>query len=146
MVEPTFAPLEPAQPPGKKLHWGRLFIYIGVLLVILCGGGALLVGPSLFDIGDAQAATSRYLTAAQNGDFASQYDQLCNSAKRKYSPAVFQSDARLNSYEITAASAHIGFGHASTATVVAQLHLSGGVTRAHKFDLVREDGEWRVCE
>jgi hypothetical protein len=146
MVEPTFAPPEPAQPPVKKLRWGRLFIYIGVLVVIFCGGGAVLVGPSLFDVNDAQAAASRYLTAAQNGDFNSQYAQLCKQVRQKITPATFERQPRLNSYEITAASARIGFGHASKATVVARLHLTGGVTIAQGFNLIREDGEWRVCE
>jgi hypothetical protein len=59
---------------------------------------------------------------------------------------LFERQPRLYSYELIAASAHIGFGRASTATVVARLRLSGGVTADHRFDLVREDGEWRVCE
>jgi hypothetical protein len=146
MVEPTFALPEPAQPPVKKLRWGRLFIYISVLVVILCSGSAILIGLSLFDVNDAQAATSRYLTAAQNGDFNSQHAQLCKQVKQKITPATFERQPRVNSYEITGASARVGFGHASKATVVARLHLTGGVTIAQRFTLIREDGEWRVCE
>jgi hypothetical protein len=146
MIEPVFVPAESAQPPVKKLRWGRLFLYIGVLVVIFCGLGAIYVVPALFDVNDAQAAASRYLAAAQNGDFASQYAQLCEQTKQKVSPATFERQPRLNSFEISSASARFGFGHAGKVTVVARLHLSGGVTIAQSFGLIREDGQWHVCE
>jgi hypothetical protein len=146
MVEPTFAQPEAAQPSAKKLRWGRLFVYIGVLVVLFCGGGAVLIGQSFLDLNDVRAAAVRYLTAIQNGDFNGAYAQLCKQVQQKITPTALERAPRLNSYEIASTSARIGFGHASRATVVARLHLTGGVTIAQRFPLMRVDGEWRLCE
>jgi ABC-type transporter Mla maintaining outer membrane lipid asymmetry permease subunit MlaE len=148
MVEPTFAPPPPAPsaPPAKKLHWGRLVAFIVVIVLLLCGGVAALVAPSLLAVDDVKADAGKYLTAMQNGDFAAAYDRICSSVRGHVSSTALQNLPRLNGYEITSTSVRFGFGRASRASVIAHLYLTDNQTELHRFDLVHEDGQWRVCE
>lgn len=142
-------PPSPQQPPSRRRTW---LIVLIVVAVLCCGGslgGGYLIVKTVLDIGaPARDATTEFLTAVQDGDEASAYDQLCDRLRHRYTRDQFQQAVRqqlgeVTDFRLTAFSVEQVAGGA-TGTVTAQLTTAEG-THSVTFHLTEEHGAWRVC-
>ncbi|HLU43997.1 MAG TPA: hypothetical protein VKZ67_03125 [Natronosporangium sp.] len=143
-------PSPPPQPPSSRR---RIWLIVLIAVALLCCGGSLGGGyyiiKTALEIGEpAREATTEFLTALQEGDEVSAYDQLCDQLRHRYTRDQFRQTVRrelgeVTDFRLTAFTVEQGDGGA-TGTVTAQLTTTAG-DRAVTFHLREEHGRWRIC-
>lgn len=132
----------PAVAQKKRKIWPWFLLGLPVLFIMLIGGCTLLVynlttGPI--------DATNVHVANLDNGDFEAAYQNLCERLKADVSPEVWIDQTRADlGGEIT------GYTYASSQVTNGSALVTGtividGLSRASSFNLVLENGEWRVC-
>ncbi|WP_431880331.1 hypothetical protein [Micromonospora marina] len=143
---------QPAMVPPKKSK-RTLFIVLGVVLAICCSGG-VLGGFLLFRAaqevtGPARSTVETFSGAIVDRDYPAAYRQLCSRVRDRVSEADFErqqsSQPDFTGYDIVGLNVSNNNGRVSgSATVRFTPAVGTNVTQA--FPLVKEDGQWRICE
>ncbi|WP_173062547.1 Rv0361 family membrane protein [Phytohabitans houttuyneae] len=146
--EPIFTP---APKPRRTAR--TVLIVVGAVLAVCCVGGAV-GGFALFRsvsnaIEPARDAATSYVDDVRAGDYPSAYGRLCQEVRDTTTLEDFtramSAGPRIQSYEINGVNVS-NFNGRSTATVTARMTQDSGATLIQVFPLVKEDGEWRVCQ
>ena len=143
---------QPAMVPPKKSK-RTLFIVLGVVLAICCSGG-VLGGFFLFRVvqeatGPARSTAQTYAEAIVDRNNPPAYGQLCPRERDRVSEADFtrqqSSQPEFTGYEITGLNVSNNNGRVSGSTTI-RFTPAVGTNVTQSFPMVKEDGEWRICE
>jgi hypothetical protein len=145
---------EPPPPPAKPRNNVRtILIVVGIVLALCCGG--VIVGGYLLFRGVAEAtgpvhdAAVAYVEDIIDHDYAGAYDHLCGKVKSQISESDFAT-ATAQSFDVRAYSV-VGTNVMNrngkvSATVTMKLTMANGTPRTQIFPMVKEAGDWKVCE
>ncbi|MGC4893025.1 hypothetical protein [Micromonospora sp. DT31] len=142
----------PAAVPPKKSK-RTLFIVLGVVLAVCCSGAAL-GGFLLFRTvqeatGPARTTVDAFAGALVERDYPAAYRHLCSPLRDRVSEADFaaQGSARpdLTDHEIVGLNVSNNNGRVSGSATVRYTPDVGAAT-TEEYPLVKEDGEWRICQ
>ncbi|SCL39061.1 hypothetical protein GA0070624_6435 [Micromonospora rhizosphaerae] len=140
-------------PPRNSRTTRTVLIVVGVVLSFCCVGG-VVGGFALWNVvqhatGPAQDSVDRYAAAMVARDFPTAYGQLCGQVRNRLSQYEFarQQSAQpsVRSYEIVSVNVLNTNGRVHGEAQV-RFVQSGGARTTQVFPLVKEDGEWRICE
>ncbi|MFG2064821.1 hypothetical protein ACGFIK_25775 [Micromonospora sp. NPDC048871] len=143
---------QPAAPPPKKSK-RVLFIVLGVVLALCCSGGALgaflIYRVAMDATGPVRSTVNTFAGALVERDYPTAYQQLCTRIRDRVSEADFtQQQARepdLTGHKIVGLSVSNQNGLVSgTATV--RYTPAEGLATSRVYPLVKEEGNWRICE
>lgn len=136
------APVPPVQatPPKRRRIWP--WLAIPLVFALLIGGCSLALFLAVRPPADA---TNDYVALLDEGDYGAAYDSLCTAVRQTIDRDTFiaQGPERVGG-DIT----DYRFSNVNRTNGVAD--VSGtvsidGVSRSVTYELVQEDGEWRVC-
>ncbi|MEV4641012.1 hypothetical protein AB0J80_27090 [Actinoplanes sp. NPDC049548] len=129
-----------------------MLIVVGVVSVLLCAGG--LTGGYFFfravqkATGPARQAADGFVTDLESGNAGAAYGRLCADTRRDFTRDEFvqglNGQPRIRSHRIVGVSVSDSNGRVS-ALVTAELKLDTGFVDQHRFPLVKEDGQWKMC-
>jgi hypothetical protein len=150
----TYEPLMVPPPPPKRRSTLRIvLIVVAVVLAVCClGGGG--VGFWLYrtyqnSAGPARETTVSYVDEVRAGDYTAAYGRLCAKVRAVTSQEEFariqSAQLKVTSYEISGVSVSNYNGRVQAA-VTARMTQETGATFVQTFPLVKEDGEWRICQ
>jgi hypothetical protein len=146
--EPAFAP---APKPRRTVR--TVLIVVGAVLGVCCLGG-IAGGYAIFRsvsnaVAPAREAATSYVDDVRAGNYQSAYGRLCQDVRNATTLEEFtsaQSAApRIQSYKINGVNVS-NYNGRSTGTVTAQITQETGAVLTQVFPLVKEEGEWRVCQ
>ncbi|GAB3154404.1 hypothetical protein GCM10027290_48840 [Micromonospora sonneratiae] len=148
----TYQPM-PAPPPKKSKTLRTVLIVVAVVLTLCCVGGGIggffLYRTVQDATGPARDATTGYVDDLGSGNYPGAYGRLCNRMRSEMTADEFarmQSiQPRVASYKITGLSVNNTNGRV-TGTATVRLTQDGGATVIQVLPLVKEDGEWRICQ
>ena len=149
----TFAVPEPPPQPKKSSTWKIVVIVVAAVLAVCCVG-AIIAGYFGFRViddatGPAKDAATTYLSHVESGEFEQGYEQLCRREKAARPLAAYLAMQRaqpdLTGFEVTGVNVSNMNGNV-TGTVRAQLTREAVGTFPQQIALVKEDGQWRVCQ
>jgi hypothetical protein len=140
---PTGAP----QPPRKRKLTG-LWIALGVVALLCCGGlgvgGFFLVKGVNDATKPVRAAAVEYLDAVEVANYPRAYELLCSSLRGQVTAKDVESASpEIDHYKITTVTVANDNG-VKSGTVVARITTQGD-TSTLTIKLVKEAGSWRVC-
>jgi hypothetical protein len=147
---PPYSP----QPQQKSNNWWKYLLVIGGIVALLCCIGAVGLGiwgyNKVKDVaGPVTDTANAYLDDVQNGNYGEAYDRLCAGAKGQVTQQQFaQAQSmvpKLTSHKVTGFSIDTVNGR-STATVNVTLQREQVGETNQTIQLVKEDGEWKVCQ
>ncbi len=125
-------------------------VLAAVVAFCCCGAGvgAFFVRRSVQETEPAQNAVVSFVRQVGAGDLDGAYGQLCAGTRRRLSRDEFAETVpardRLVDVEVTGASVK-GSPAGWTATVNADVYDRVGFRESYSFELVQEDGDWKVC-
>lgn len=136
-----------SEPPKKRRRW--LWIVLGVLgfFILLIGGCTVFLVNAVSAPIDA---TNEYVARLDDGDYQGAYDSLCSSARSSISAEDWIALVRegqpgeITGYNFSSASVNSS-GGVSTAEVSGTIEFGSDV-RTITYNLLEEDGEWRICD
>ncbi|SCL40697.1 protein of unknown function [Micromonospora pallida] len=140
-------------PSGPRRTTRTILIVVAVVLVLCCLGGSIGGFWLYRTVNDAVAPVSdsatTYLDAVQRGDHSTAYRQLCAPTRNRISEDEFTrmqaAQPRLRNYEITFVNVASTNGRTQGSATV-RLIQENGTETTQIFQLVKEDGAWRVCQ
>ncbi|MEU9741399.1 hypothetical protein AB0E12_19690 [Micromonospora chersina] len=145
---------EPVMVPPKNPRTRRtVLVVVGVVLSLCCLGG-LIGGSVLWNLarearGPAHDSVDTFAGAMVARDFPTAYGQLCSRMRNQQSQADFvrQQSERFTStgYEIVGVNVTNRNGRVGAQADVRWL-LPDGASGTQVLTLVKEDGDWRICE
>ncbi|MEU8315335.1 MULTISPECIES: hypothetical protein [unclassified Micromonospora] len=142
---------QPPVPPKKSKR--TLFIVLGVVLALCCSGG-VFGGFLLFRVvkdatGPARSAAETFAEAIVDRDYPAAYRQLCTRVRERFSEEEFAqqraSQPEFTGYAITGINVSNNNGLVSGSTTI-RFTPEVGNKVTQEFPMVKEDGEWRICE
>ncbi|WP_433318629.1 hypothetical protein ACQP0U_12645 [Micromonospora sp. CA-269861] len=149
----TYEPIMVPQPsPNRTLR--TVLIVVGALLTVCCVVG-VCVGFWLYrGVKDAveptRAAASAYIDDVQAGNYPSAYGRLCDRVRDTMTQEDFArvqaAQLKISSYEITGVNVNNHNGQVTGTVTVQMVQEATGATFTQGMALVKEDGEWRVCQ
>lgn len=134
-------------PAKKRRLWLWLLLGLPLLGLLGIGGCSAVLYRAVRGPIDA---TNDYVAKLDNGDLGGAYDSLCSTEQASFTEGQFiaATEAELGDeitgYRFSSASITNSNG-AQSATVRGRLEIDG-VSRATSFNLIKEAGEWRVCD
>jgi hypothetical protein len=139
----------------RRFRWGtRQAVVLIVILVIVAVVAVVLVAAATFgalrnraadERPEAEAAVTAYLQALSDDDVAGAYAQVCDRLRRTTTLEEFRRTRPTpESFAVTGYVFRTGT-EGRTATVVADVWLAAGGRVDQRFQLIEEDGAWRVC-
>ncbi|MFC0507816.1 hypothetical protein [Micromonospora costi] len=144
---------EPVMVPPKNTGTRRtVLIVVGVVLSLCCLGG-IVGGFLLWDLaqearGPARESVDTFAGAMVERDFATAYGQVCGQLRDRQSQADFvrqQSELfTATDYEIVGVNVVNRNGQVRGEANVRWV-LSNGSSGTQVLNLVKEDGDWRIC-
>lgn len=155
LPEPPILPgmaYQPAMAPPKKSK-RNLFIVLGVVLALCCSGG-VLGGFLLFRVvqdatGPARSVAESYAEAIVDRNYPAAYRQFCSQVRDQVSETDFErlqsSQPEFTGYDIVGLNVSNNNGRVSGSTTI-RFTPKVGSKVTQSFPLVKEDGEWRLCE
>jgi hypothetical protein len=150
VAPPPYAP----QPPQQKSNWWKIAIVVAGVVAIVCCLGAVGLGIWGYNkvkdtVEPARDAASAYLDDVQAGNYGAAYNRLCANAKRQLTAQQFaQAQSmlpKITKHEITGFNVNTVNGR-STATVNVRLERELVGETNQTIQLVKEDGDWKVCQ
>ena len=142
---PTGAPIQfPAQPRAKRKLWPWLLtgaLFLGLLML----GGCAFFGYRLLNSSTGVGAI--YATALEQEDYQTAYDLLCENSKDEISLENFVDDY-IPSQDITSVQPVVDSltSDGDTDVFIVSLVLADGSREIVEYPMVKEDGDWRICE
>lgn len=130
-----------------------VLIAVGIVLAVCCiggiGGGLWLYNTFTDVSGPAQAATKAYLDDIIAGNYPAAYGRLCQKVRTNTSQddyvRVQSAQRKITSYEVVGTSVS-NYNGRTTARVSTKLVQDTGLEIRQGFPLVKEDGEWHICD
>lgn len=141
-------------PPVPPRRTARTIIIVVVAVLLVCCVGESVGGFFLYrTVSDAVApvldTTRTYLGAVRQGDHSTAYAQLCSTMRNRLSEQEFAQLAatqpKLVGYDIDGVAVNNVNGR-TTGTATVRLSYADGTRRTQIYTLVKENGEYRVCE
>jgi hypothetical protein len=149
---PGYQPV-PAAPPAKRNNV-KIILIVVAAIVALCCIGAAIGGFFIFrGVNDALApprdAAAGYAQDIKDSDYAGAYDRLCDNVKSQLTEGEFAraiaDEFPIDDFEVTGTNVETVNG-VSNATVTMRITPPSGEEFTHTFPLVKEDGDWRICQ
>ncbi|QLQ37452.1 hypothetical protein [Micromonospora robiginosa] len=143
---------EPAMVPPKKSR-RTLFVVLGVVLALCCSGGAI-GGFVLYRVareatGPARATVDTFAAAVVARDYPTAYGQFCAQVRDRLDEADFarqqSAQPELTGYEIVGVNVANTNGRVHGSANV-RFTPRDGVAITQVLPLVKEDGDWRICD
>ncbi|MEJ3750205.1 DUF4878 domain-containing protein [Actinomycetes bacterium KLBMP 9797] len=140
--------------PLKPRRTGRIaLIIVGAVLAVCClGGGGIGLWTYLSyrdAAGPAREATRAFVDDVMAGRYESAYGRMCERTRESTTQEEFtriqSAQLKVTSYEISGVSVSNLNGRVQAA-VTAQMTQETGAAFTQTFPLIKEDGEWRVCQ
>jgi hypothetical protein len=119
-------------------------VLLGVAAVLVIGGAVTFV-VALRAVDAPVSAMNRYLAAVQRDDFDRAYEMLCRDEQESTSRAAFPTAIAPFAADIDEYVAFSFDPIGDERTVYYSIDGSGG-GEPYSAEMVREDGEWRVCD
>jgi hypothetical protein len=132
----------------------RTVLIIVAVVLAVCSLGGLAGGFWLYRTyqdaaGPARSATVAYIDDVRAGNYQSAYGRLCTSVRestpREEYIRIQSAQLKIESYEVEGVSVSSYNGRVS-ATVTVRLAQETGAELSQTFPLLKEDGEWRICQ
>ncbi|MFE9918013.1 hypothetical protein ACFYPG_22910 [Micromonospora sp. NPDC005553] len=147
--EPTMVP---GPRPNRTLR--TVLIVVGALLAVCCVIGtcvALWLYRSVKDtVEPVRGAATAYLDDVQAGNYAGAYGRLCDRVRDTMPQEDFariqSAQLTISSYEITGVNVNNYNGRVTGTVQVEAVQAATGARFTQGVALVKEDGEWRVCQ
>jgi Domain of unknown function (DUF4878) len=141
-------------PPKKSNQALKIILIVGGILLVLCCIGAILAGAFGFKAfrdatGSAKAAVTGYYDDLKSGDYDSAYDRICSETQQQVTREDFTdvqnllphiTDHKVTSLNITSVNGR------TTGTAQIQVTRDRGGETTQTVRLIKEDGDWKVCE
>ncbi|PGH42411.1 hypothetical protein GA0070622_1770 [Micromonospora sediminicola] len=143
---------EPAMVPPKKSR-RTLFIVLGVVLALCCSGG-VVGGFVLYRVaqdatGPARATVDTFAGAIVARDYPAAYRLFCADVRDRLGEADFarqqSAQPELTGYEIVGLNVTNNNGRVRGSANV-RFTPRDGVAVNQVLPLVKEDGDWRICD
>ncbi|MBB4961829.1 Rv0361 family membrane protein [Micromonospora polyrhachis] len=142
-------------PPARKSRNTTriVLIVVAVVLVVCCLGGGIL-GFVLYRTvqdatGPAREATTAYVDDLRERDYPGAYGRLCARVRADLTAEEFARrqapQPTIASYKIVGLNVNNTNGRV-TGTATVQLTQDAGATVTQVFPLVKEGGQWRICQ
>lgn len=148
----TYEPmLAPTPKPNRTTR--TVLIVIAVVLGVCClcglGGGFWLYRTYDNTAGPARDATTAYVDDVRAGNYQGAYGRLCEEVRdattREEYTRIQSAQLKIRSYEISGVSVS-NFNGQVRATVTVRMVQETGAEFSQTFPLVKEGGEWHVCQ
>ncbi|MFE0528330.1 nuclear transport factor 2 family protein [Micromonospora parva] len=147
---------EPMMVPGPRSNrtLRTVLIVVGALLAVCCVVGTC-VGLWLYrsvkdSVEPARVATTAFLDDVQAGNYPGAYGQLCDRVRDTMTQEDFAriqgAQLKVRSYEITGVNVSNYNGRVTATAHVEAVQEVTGAQFSQVMTLVKEDGEWRVCQ
>lgn len=141
----------PAPKPNRTLR--TILIVVGVVLAICClggiGGGFWLYRTYDSAAGPARDATAAHLDDVRAGNHRAAYERMCARVRANTTPEAFAAAAKaeqdISSYKFTGTSVSNKNGQVS-GVVTVRIVRATGEEQTQSISLVKEGGQWRVCQ
>jgi hypothetical protein len=142
------------QPPPKPRKTTRTVIIVVAIVLALCCGGAAIGGYFVFQgvsdtVGPPRDAATAYIDDLIEKDYSSAYGRVCGKLRAQVTEAQFSAamaeQFKVQGYEVTGVDVQTQNG-VSTATVTMNLDRVGSGKESYPFELLEENGQWRICE
>lgn len=148
----TYAPIPPPAPKANRTT-RIVLIVIAIVLAVCClcglGGGLWLYRTYDDNAKPARDATTAYIDDIRAGDYPGAYGRLCEKVRRSTTQEEFiriQSvQLKIRSYEVSGTNVSNYNGRVGAAVTVRMVQETGAQL-TQTFPLVKESGEWRVCQ
>jgi len=149
----TFTPPAPPVPRGRN-NTRTILIVVGGVLGLCCVLG--VIGGIFFfrTVGDemqpAQRAATAYVDDVMAGNFSSAYGRMCDKVHGRISEAEYtrvqSAQLKITSYKVVGANVRT-MNKTVTATInFRMVQADTGMEFTQAIPLLKERGEWRVCE
>ncbi|MEU5673690.1 hypothetical protein ABZ749_25710 [Micromonospora sp. NPDC047753] len=147
--EPTMVP---GPRPNRTLR--TVLIVVGALLTVCCVIGTC-VGLWLYrsvkdTVEPVRGAATAYLDDVRAGNYAGAYGRLCDRVRDTMPQEDFariqSAQLKITSYEITGVNVNNYNGRVTGTVQVEVVQAATGARFTQGVALVKEDGEWRVCQ
>jgi hypothetical protein len=130
-----------------------VLIIVAVVLAVCClgglGGGFWLYRTYNDNAGPARNATVAYIDDVRAGNYQGAYGRLCKEVRDGTSQEEYiriqSAQLKIKSYEIEGVSISSYNGRVR-ATVTVRMVQETGANLSQTIPLLKEDGEWRVCQ
>jgi len=141
-------------PPPKRRSTLRVVLIVVAAVLSVCCLGGVIGGVYLYrtyqdSAGPAREETTAYIDEVLAGNYEAAYGRLCAKVRDVTSQADFArvqaAQPKMTSYEISTVAVS-NFNGRVTATVTVQMTQETGAPYVHILPLVKEDGQWRVCQ
>jgi hypothetical protein len=146
-------PLMPQQPPVKPRNNVRTIIIVVAVLLVLCCAGTATGGYFLYrgisdTVAPARDTATSYADDLIDQDYAGAYGHLCARVRNLITEAEFEmamsGESRLKAYQVTGAEIRTD-NTGTTATITMDLERISGRKEPEIYNLLQEDGNWRIC-
>ncbi|MBQ1037316.1 hypothetical protein [Micromonospora sp. C81] len=149
----TYEPMMvPSRKPNRTTR--TVLIVVGVVLTVCCVVG--VCGGFWFyrSIKDAvkpvRVATAAYIDDVQAGNYPGAYGRLCGKVRETMTQADFAriqaAQLKIGSYKIVGVYVNNSNGRVTGTSTVEMVQEATGARMTQSMVLVKEDGEWRVCQ
>ncbi|MFI7075812.1 MULTISPECIES: Rv0361 family membrane protein [unclassified Micromonospora] len=126
-----------------------LLVVIGAVVLLVLAGAGSAVFLTARSGGVAKDVVDDYYRALEERRFDDAYGSLCAEVRADQSREAFTSaaEARLpSSHEMTGELRVNGLPWKTTGTVGVSVSYADGTTQARMVSMLREDGDWLICE
>ncbi|MGW0434948.1 Rv0361 family membrane protein [Micromonospora sp. NPDC003197] len=144
----------PPPPASKSGNTTRIVLIVVAVVLVLCCLGAGLFGYVFYRTvqdatGPARDATTGYLDDLRERDYPGAYGRLCTQVRADMTAEEFarrqSAQPTITSYKIVGLNVTNNNGRV-TGTTTVRLTQEPGATSTQVFPLVKEDGQWRICQ
>ncbi|MCX4388196.1 DUF4878 domain-containing protein [Micromonospora peucetia] len=148
----TYQPMPvPTPKPNRTLR--TVLIVVAAVVALCClgglGGGFWLYRTYDNAAGPAREATAAYLDDVRAGDYQAAYGRLCERVREVTTPEEFtrvqSAQEKIRSYKFTGTSVSNNNGRVR-GNVTVRIVKETGAELTQSVPLVKESGEWRVCQ
>jgi hypothetical protein len=148
----SFAP--PAPPVKPRNNTRTVLIVVGIVLTLCCIGG-VIGGVVLFRgvseaIGPARDAAEAYVDDVMAENYPSAYRRLCSRVRDRTSEAEFtrvqSAQLKISSYKVVGTNVQTMNATTTARVTMRMTQASTGLEVTQTIPLLKENGEWRVCE
>jgi hypothetical protein len=142
----------PAPKPRNTLR--IVLIVVGAVLAVCClggvAGGFFLFRTYSNNAGPARDATTAYVDDVRAGDYPGAYGMLCQKMRDTMSLDEYtrtqSAQLKIGTYKIVGVRVNTYNGHLSAVVTVQMTQEQTGAGFTQGFPLVKEDGQWRICQ
>lgn len=149
VYQPMYAP-----PPKPRNRTTIVLIVVGAVLALCClggvAGGIAIYHEYSSNAGPVREATTTYVDEVRAGDYASAYGMLCSQMRGRLSVDDYartqEAQLKISGYEITGVQVVDQNGRVTAYATTRMTQEETGAAFTQTFPLVKENGQWRICE